>query len=160
MPYTHSYSSSHANPPRVIIDHMGNMHDPDYQYFPTITSSYSSSGCESDEGHEEEYVDPFSRPSSSSRRASGSLSLYPPFASYIAPRETNKLRKSARVSVDSYDSEEYSSTEEEVDLEDAEISRGEMSCSETIKRQLQSMSFNMTFRVFRARRRIRKVFRR
>ena len=139
---------------------MGNMHDPDYQYFPAITSSYYSSRYESDQDDEEEYIDPFSPSSSSSRRASPSL--YPPFASYIAPRETNKLRKSTRVSIDSYDSEEYSSTEEEVDLEDAEEidARRDVSCSETIKRQFQSMSFNMTFRVFRARRRVREIFRR
>ncbi len=55
--------------------------------------------------------------------------------------------------------EDYSS-DEEVSEDAEEKKKSDLSCSEAMKRQLQTISFAMSVGAFRARRRVKKVLRR
>ncbi|KAF8915457.1 hypothetical protein CPB85DRAFT_1294526 [Mucidula mucida] len=159
-------SSKHTTQPRVYYDRKGNMHDPDYRHFPIMPSSYATtSSLDSDE--EEQYVDPFSQPRAYSRASpfpssSPASSLFNSSLSHDA----HKLKKSRRASLDSYQEEEEDESEEGYDSWDEEVDaqktmkKPEMSCSEAMKRQLQTLSFSLGYGVFRARRRVRNALNR
>ncbi|KAF8868187.1 hypothetical protein CPB85DRAFT_1366514, partial [Mucidula mucida] len=148
-------------------------HRKDYRHFPIMPSSYATtSSLDSDE--EEQYVDPFSQPRAYSRASpfpssSPASSLFNSSLSHDA----HKLKKSRRASLDSYQEEEedeseegYDSWDEEVDEAAPEVDaqktmkKPEMSCSEAMKRQLQTLSFSLGYGVFRARRRVRNALNR
>ncbi|KAF9036908.1 hypothetical protein BDZ89DRAFT_1061606 [Hymenopellis radicata] len=174
-----TYCSKQTTQPRVYIDRKGNMHDPDYRHFPLVASYSTSSTSSSASEAEEEYVDPFSpqrrRSGSLNWSTSGSPRYYPspPISSSpqssLPPFDAQKLRKNhikRRGSLESYleadeeesevEGEEYSS-DEEVSEDAEEKKKSELSCSEAMKRQLQTISFTMSVGAFRARRRVRKV---
>lgn len=176
-----SYCSKQTTQPRVYIDRKGNMHDPDYRHFPLVASYSTFSTSSSTTEDEEEYVDPFSptrRSGSLNRSTSGSPRYYPSPPISSSPQsslpsfDAHKSRKNhvkRQKSLESYmegdeeesevEGEDYSS-DEEVSEDAEEKKKSDLSCSEAMKRQLQTISFAMSVGAFRARRRVKKVLRR
>ncbi|KAK0211740.1 hypothetical protein IW262DRAFT_357738 [Armillaria fumosa] len=160
------YSSTHNYQPRVYIDRKGNMHDPDYRHFPVLSSSPASSSSSS----------PISRRATRPQWESGYTyeSAIPdddddpeekPCSVITKAFRPRKCREKRRASLDSTVEESYypepvPELEDDDDEEEEHHQKQERpapTCSEAMKKQWQSISLTVSFGVFRARRRMRRV---
>ncbi|KAF9003734.1 hypothetical protein BDZ89DRAFT_1080879 [Hymenopellis radicata] len=160
-----AYYSKHTSAqPRVFVDRQGNMHDPDYRHFPSVSSyssgSYGSSSSATAPVEEEEeiYVDPFSpqarRSSSLPLTRYSSPSPNPP--SDPKPRKGSfKKCRSRGIRWIPTEEEYYLSTEEED--EEQPKSHDESCSAHSVKRQLQSVSLSLSVSAFRARRKVKEA---
>ncbi|KAF8916137.1 hypothetical protein CPB85DRAFT_1291734 [Mucidula mucida] len=160
--------------PRVFVDRQGNMHDPDYRHFPSVSSyssgssSFPSSSSVEEEDDEEIYVDPFSpqaRRSSSLPPTPSSSYVYSsptpnPGPSDAKPRRCGFTKCHQRHSMDSYhvhESDEEEEGEEYMSEEEEERPKSQQPDKHSVKRQLQSVSLSLSVSAFRARRKVKEA---
>ena len=183
-PSYYSSQSSYHHQPRVYIDRKGNMHDPDYRHFPVVSSYPLTSPIDDDDEYIDPFAyhaprrssslsrrQYYPSPSPSSSPSSSSSPDESPFDDLASPEKCQgnvvkkalcRRRERRRASLDSYVLEEEEEAAAQVsDDEEEQVPELDEShvptCGEALKRQWQSISFALTFRVFRARRRLKRV---